>query len=75
MTTRNIFTNQKEKDSIAIDINKYQYFMLGDNMNGSYDSRYWGSVSENNIIGKATFILFNYKNGKFQWNRFFKKIE
>jgi signal peptidase I len=71
----NIFANQKERDSIVINISKYQYFMLGDNMNGSYDSRYWGSVPENNIIGKATFILFNYKNRKLQWNRFFKKIE
>ena len=51
------------------------YFVIGDNRYNSFDSRYFGPVSEENIIGKATFILFNYKNGKFQWNRFFKKIE
>ena len=56
------------------------YFMLDDNRNASNDSRYWGFVPEDHIIGKACFILFSLdpnKKGlrKIRWNRMFKKIK
>jgi signal peptidase I len=55
------------------------YFMLGDNFYNSNDSRYWGFVPDDNIIGKAVMILFSIdpdENGikKFCWSRFLKKI-
>lgn len=54
------------------------YWMMGDNRNNSADSRMWGFVPEDHIVGKPLFVWLSLKNatlrgegGGVRWNRFF----
>jgi signal peptidase I len=53
------------------------YFMTGDNVQDSQDSRYWGLLPDDLIIGKAVLILnSNDRNtGKYRWDRFLKVLK
>jgi len=55
--------------------NKNYCFMMGDNRHNSADSRYWGLVPEDNIVGKTVIILFSNNWDGFKWPRLFKKIQ
>jgi signal peptidase I len=53
------------------------FFVMGDNRHFSMDSRYWGFVPEDHIVGIATTILFSVdkQNGGVRWGRTFSSIE
>ena len=53
------------------------FFMMGDNRHNSLDSRFWGFVPEDHIVGKALFIWMSWdkNNKKIRWNRLFNGIK
>lgn len=72
-----VFINGKQSDSYTF---KMDYFwMMGDNRHNSLDSRYWGLVPEDHIVGRAEFIWLSidpYKSfpDNIRWERMFTKI-
>ena len=57
------------------------YFMMGDNRHNSADSRYWGFVPKDHIVGKAVFVWMSLDPdpasfvNKIRWDRIFRIIE
>ncbi|WP_298649905.1 signal peptidase I [uncultured Proteiniphilum sp.] len=57
--------------------NRNYYFMAGDYVFDSQDSRYWGLLPEDHITGKVSFVwnTKDMRTGKIRWNRFLKKVK
>ncbi len=54
-----------------------RYFMMGDNRDDSFDSRFWGTVERQQIIGRATAVAISFAgphSWKPRWDRFFSSL-
>jgi len=67
-----VFINDQETTTYQFKMN--YYWMMGDNRHNSLDSRYWGFVPEDHIVGKASLIWFSWENGP-RWKRLFNSIK
>lgn len=55
-----------------------QYFMLGDNRDNSFDSRYFGPVKRDRVIGKAKAVVLSFDRERYyrpRWSRCFGALE
>ena len=65
------------KEILHYPVRNNYYFVAGDNVFDSRDSRYWGLLQEEYIVGTVPFILYSKdrQNGKWRWNRLFKSLD
>jgi signal peptidase I len=77
MKDSKIFINGKEVTSYTFKMD--YYFMMGDNRDNSLDSRFWGFVPEDHIVGKPLFIWMSSKNARMadgiRWERIFRNAD
>jgi signal peptidase I len=66
------FLNGKEVTDYTFKMD--YYWMMGDNRQGSQDSRFWGFVPEDRVVGKAWMIWFSWEGGP-RWKRLFNIVK
>ncbi len=74
-----IFINGKQTNTYTF--KQDYYFMMGDNRHNSADSRMWGFVPHDHVVGKASFVWLSldpdrsWFDGKIRWNKMFRRIK
>lgn len=59
-------------------LGKDEYFMMGDNRDESFDSRYFGVVPRNSILGKAQYVAMSFNPEQYyfpRWERFLRELQ
>jgi signal peptidase I len=65
------YINGSEQNQYTFKMN--YYWMMGDNRHQSQDSRFWGFVPEDHVVGSAWMIWMSWEHG-IRWNRMFRII-
>jgi signal peptidase I len=73
ITGGKVYINGQQTDSYTFKMD--YYWMMGDNRHNSLDSRFWGFVPEDHIVGKASLIWFSYGDNGPRWKRIFSAIK
>lgn len=74
-----IYINGRKTDTYTFKMD--YYWMMGDNRHNSADSRYWGFVPEDHVVGKPIVVWLSldkdrgWLDGKIRWNRIFKWVD
>ena len=74
-----IYINGQKTDTYTFQMD--YYWMMGDNRHNSLDSRYWGFVPEDHVVGKPLVVWLSldkdrdWFDGKIRWDRLFKWVD